>query len=209
MLAWYPLSRIMLHLCTLVTVGLVVLGVIVGYGTDIVGEVVDSFVKVIGQQNPSYQPDARSIAQMKVFFAHALPAVQGAVWVVILFACFYVAAALVRISGRGKRPRDDVPAALRMPRAALGFFAIGLVLAFLGGVPAFIGSAVCGAFAARLHAGRLRRRASSHAREVLALRRPLARLCRGDPVHPAARRLLLRRTARNRGGAPRQAGRPA
>lgn len=147
-LAWYPLSGIMFNLCALVTAGLIVLGIIVGYGTDIVGKVVDAFVKVIGQQNPSYHPDPASIAEMKVFFAHALPAVQGAVWVVILFACFYVAAALVRMSGQSKRPRDDVPAGLRMPRAALGVFAVGLVLAFLGGVPAFIGSAICGAFAA-------------------------------------------------------------
>lgn len=147
-LAWYPLSGIVLHLCALVTLGLIVLGVIVGYGTDIVGEVVDSFVKVIEQQNPSYHPNAAAVAEMKVFFAHALPAVQGAVWVIILFTCFYVASALVRISGRSKRPRDDVPAALRMPRAALAIFVAGLLLAFLGGVAAFVGSAICGAFAA-------------------------------------------------------------
>lgn len=147
-LAWYPLSRIMFNLCALVTAGLIVLGVIVGYGTDVVGKVVDSFVKVVEQQNPSYHPDAHAVAQMKVFFVHALPAVQGAVWVVILFACFYVAAALVRMSGKAGRPRDDVPAALRMPRPAVAVFAAGLILAFVGGVPAFIGSAVCGAFAA-------------------------------------------------------------
>ncbi len=147
-LAWYPLSRIMLHLAALVTVGLVILGAIVGYGTDIVGQVVNSFIRVIEQQNPSYHPNADAVAEMKVFFAHALPAVQGAVWVIILFACFYFASALVRLSGRSKRPRDDMPASLRMPRAALGIFAAGLVLAFLGGVPAFVGSAVCGAFAA-------------------------------------------------------------
>ncbi len=130
------------------TGGLIVLGVIVGYGTDVVGKVVDAFVKVVEQQNPSYQPNAGAVAEMKVFFAHALPAVQGAVWVIILFTCLYVASALVRMSGRARRPRDDVPAKLRMPRSALVAFAVGLALLFLGGTPAFVGSAVCGAFGA-------------------------------------------------------------
>lgn len=147
-IAWYPLAGIVLQLCALVTLGLVILGFIVGYGTDIVGHVVDAFIMVVQRQNADYKPSADSIAEMKVFFAHALPAVQGAVWVIILFTCYYVAATLVRVSGRSGRPRDDVPAALRMPRKGLAAFAVGLVLAMLAGTPAFIGSAICGAFGA-------------------------------------------------------------
>jgi len=145
-LAWYPLSGIMMHLCGLVTLGLVVLGFIVGYGAQVVSDVVDAFIQVLQQQSPSYQPSADAIAQMKVFFAHALPAVQSALWVVILFASLYVAGGIVRLSGRSKRPKDDIPSTLRMPRAALAAFAVGLLMAFLGGVPALIGSAICGAF---------------------------------------------------------------
>lgn len=147
-LAWYPLSRIMMHLCALVTIGLVVLGVIVGYGEKVVSDVVDAFLQVLQQQSPSYQPDAAAVADMKVFFAHALPAVQGALWVLILFASFHVAGGIVRLSGRSKRPKDDIPSTLRMPRPALAAFAIGLLMAFFGGVPALIGSAICGAFGA-------------------------------------------------------------
>ncbi|MGN6550762.1 MAG: DUF2232 domain-containing protein [Pararhizobium sp.] len=147
-LAWYPLSRIMLHLCALVTIGLIVLGFVVGYGRALVGEVVDAFIAVMKQQSPSYDPSADTVAAMKDFFAHALPAVQGALWVVILFASLYIAGFLVRASGRSRRPKDDVPAALRMPRAALGAFLLGVVLTFFGGAATLIGSAVCGAFGA-------------------------------------------------------------
>lgn len=147
-LAWYPLSGIMMHLCGLVTLGLVVLGFIVGYGEAVVSDIVDAFVEVMQQQSPSYRPDADAIAAMKVFFAHALPAVQGALWVVILFTSLYIAGGIVRASGRSKRPKDDIPSTLRMPRAALAAFAIGLLMAFVGGVPALIGSAICGAFGA-------------------------------------------------------------
>jgi len=147
-LAWYPLSGIMMHLCGLVTLGLIVLGIIVGYGHAVVSDVVDAFIQVLQQQSPSYQPDADSIAQMKAFFAYALPAIQGALWVVILVASFYIASGIVRVSGRSGRPKDDIPSTLRMPRVALAAFGAGLVLSFMGGVPALIGSAVCGAFGA-------------------------------------------------------------
>jgi hypothetical protein len=147
-LAWYPLSAIMLQLAGLVTLGLIVFGLIVGYGSEIVGHIVDAFLQVVEQQDASYRPDPKVVAEMKTFLVHALPAVQGAVWVILLFAACYIAAALVRISGRGHRPRDDVPAGLKMPRVALIPLAIGLVLAFLDGVPSFIGSAICGAFGA-------------------------------------------------------------
>ena len=147
-LAWYPLSGILLHLSALVTAGLVILGLIVGYGADIVGKVVDAFLKVMEEQNPSYHPSAEAVSEMKVIFAHALPAVQGAVWVIILFTSFYLAARIVRMSGRANRPQDDVPATLRMPRAGLAAFVAGLVLTLFDGTPAFIGSAICGAFGA-------------------------------------------------------------
>ncbi|TPW32036.1 DUF2232 domain-containing protein [Pararhizobium mangrovi] len=145
-LAWYPLSRILLHLCGLVTLGLVVLGFVVGYGKDVIGPVVDAFVRVMQQQDPTYHPDAATTAQMKDLLAKLLPAVQGGAWVLILFFSLYVAAAVVRASGRAKRPRDDVPRALRMPRAGLGAMLLGLVLLFVGGIPELIGSAICGAF---------------------------------------------------------------
>jgi hypothetical protein len=147
-LAWYPLSGIMMHLCGLVTLGLVVLGFIVGYGEKVVSDVVDAFIQVLQQQSSDYRPDAEAIAGMKVFFAHALPAVQGALWVGILFASLYIAGGVVRMSGRAKRPKDDIPSTLRMPRAALAAFGAGLLMAFAGGVPALIGSAICGAFGA-------------------------------------------------------------
>lgn len=145
-LAWYPLSVIMLQLTGLVTLGLIVFGAVVGYGPGLIGHAIDSFVHFFQQQDPSYQPSSAAIAQMKAIALYTFPASSGALWVAILFATFYVAGALVRLSGRGHRPRDDIPTALRMPRLALPAFAIGLALVFFGGIPAFIGAVICGAF---------------------------------------------------------------
>lgn len=145
-LAWYPLSDIMLHLCALVSIGLVVLGFVVGYGEEIGAEFVDAFVAAIQQQNPGYAPTDRDLDVLKQTFVRAVPLVQGGVWVLILFTAFYLAAAIVRTSGRSRRPKDDIPSNLRMPRPALIVFAIGILLSFFSGSVGLIGLVICGTF---------------------------------------------------------------
>ncbi|EYR78823.1 MULTISPECIES: DUF2232 domain-containing protein [Alphaproteobacteria] len=147
-LAWYPLSNILAHLAVMVTLGMVAVGAIVGYDSAMASQLVDIVIATLKAQEPLYNPDATAVAQLKAVFALALPLVQGALWVFLLFAAYYVATFIVRLSGRGLRPREDMPSTLRMHRNAIFFFLAGLVLAFMGGVPAIIGALVCGTFGA-------------------------------------------------------------
>lgn len=146
-LAWYPLSGIMLHLCGLVSLSLIILGVVIGYGEDTIRPFVDSFIDIMGEQNPEFEPDDASKNEMTAFMTRVLPAAQSAIWVMILFAGWYVACGIVRVSGRAKRPTDIIPADLRMTRPALFVFGAGLALGFIGGAAGLIGSVICGAFA--------------------------------------------------------------
>lgn len=147
-LAWYPLSNILAHLAVLVTLGMIAVGTIVGYDSAMASQLVDIVVEALKAQEPLYNPDAAAVAQLKSVFALALPLVQGALWVLLLFAAYYLATLIVRVSGKGLRPREDMPASLRMHRNAVFPFLAGLVLAFLGGVPAIVGALVCGSFGA-------------------------------------------------------------
>ncbi|MBB5043276.1 DUF2232 domain-containing protein [Shinella fusca] len=147
-LAWYPLSSILVHLAVMVTLGMIAVGAIVGYDSAMAGKLVDIVIETLKEQEPLYNPDAASIAQLKSIFALALPLVQGALWVFLLFLAYYVATFIVRVSGKGLRPREDMPSSLRMPRNAIFLFLAGLVLAFAGGVPAIVGALVCGTFGA-------------------------------------------------------------
>ncbi|MFC3073069.1 DUF2232 domain-containing protein [Shinella pollutisoli] len=147
-LAWYPLSNILAHLAVMVTLGMIAVGAIVGYDSAMASQLVDIVVEALKAQEPLYNPDAAAVAQLKSVFALALPLVQGALWVFLLFAAYYLATFIVRVSGKGLRPREDMPASLRMHRNGIFFFLAGLVLAFLGGVPAIIGALVCGTFGA-------------------------------------------------------------
>ncbi|WP_419910551.1 DUF2232 domain-containing protein [Hoeflea sp.] len=146
-LAWYPLSDIMLHICGLVSLSLVILGYAVGYGEEIVAEVVENLFAVLGDQNPEFQPGTEGQSEMVAFMTRVLPALQSAMWVIILFTAWYLACGIVRVSGRAKRPADFIPAALRMSRLALLIFGVGLALSFIGGTLGLIGAAISGAFA--------------------------------------------------------------
>ncbi|TCN30903.1 DUF2232 domain-containing protein [Sinorhizobium americanum] len=147
-LAWYPLSDILGHLAGLVTLGMIIVATIVGYDSSVSDLMVDMLVEAVKAQEPLYNPDAATISQFKSMFTLALPLVQGALWVVMLFAAYYVATRIVQMSGKSLRPREDIPSSLRMHRNAIFVFLGGLILTFLGGAPAAIGALVCGTFGA-------------------------------------------------------------
>ncbi|MEX3008201.1 DUF2232 domain-containing protein [Hoeflea sp. TYP-13] len=146
-MAWYPLSDIMLHLCGLVSLSLIILGIVIGYGEETVRPFVDYFIEVMGEQNPDFKPDDVSADEMAAFMTRVLPAAQAAMWVLILFAGWYLACGIVRVSGRAKRPADIIPTGLRMSRIAMLIFGAGLALGFVGGPIGLIGSVISGAFA--------------------------------------------------------------
>ncbi|MEA3535380.1 DUF2232 domain-containing protein [Rhizobium sp. CC-YZS058] len=147
-MAWYPLSDILTHLAGLVTIGMLVIGAMLGYDPDMSGRMIDMVIETLKSQEPTYNPDAATVVQMKALFALALPLIQGALWVMMLFAAYYLATRIVSISGRSLRPREDIPSTLRMHRYAIFAFLIGIVLTFTGGIPAIIGALVCGTFGA-------------------------------------------------------------
>ncbi|WP_136658697.1 DUF2232 domain-containing protein [Nitratireductor sp. XY-223] len=146
-LAWYPLSDIMLHICGLVSLSLIILGYAVGYGEEIIRPVVENVFAILAEQNPEAQVDAEVTTEMVAFMTRVLPALQSAMWVIILFTAWYLACGIVRVSGRSRRPADFIPAALRMSRLGLLVFGAGLALSFVGGAAGLIGSVVSGAFA--------------------------------------------------------------
>jgi Predicted membrane protein (DUF2232) len=148
LMAWYPLSDMLVQLCGLVTVGVIVVGVMIGYGPDLTDKMVDALMTALTAQEPSFQPDPDATAQTKSLIVLMLPALQAGIWVIMLFAAYYIATRIVTASGRNFRPREDVPSALRMNRNAIFIFLAGLIACFAGGIPAMVGATVFGAFGA-------------------------------------------------------------
>ncbi|NTJ63875.1 DUF2232 domain-containing protein [Agrobacterium rhizogenes] len=148
LMAWYPLSDIMLHLCGLAAVVIIVAGAVMGYGADLVGQVVDAYITAVNQQSPDLQLNPVAIAKMKSLMLYMIPIAWGMIWVMMLLAAYYVATRIVAASSHNLRPREDIPSALRMNRNAIFVFLVAIVAIFFGGVLGLIAAAVLGAFGA-------------------------------------------------------------
>ncbi len=146
-LAWYPLADLLTHLSGLVTAGMIVIGIIIGYDSSLSSQMVEMMLAT-QQQDPLFNPDAATVAAIKSIFAMALPLAQGALWVMLLFSAYYLATRIVQASGRSLRPREDMPSTLRMHRNAIFVFLLGLMAAFFGGTIGILGALVCGTFGA-------------------------------------------------------------
>ncbi|RKE85352.1 DUF2232 domain-containing protein [Rhizobium sp. AG855] len=148
LMAWYPLSDILLQLCAFVTFAVIALGVIIGFGPEFTDQLVEAMTQAMNSQDPAMLPDPAALEQLKRTMVVLLPIIQGGTWVMLLFLMYYVAQRIVSASGRGKRPREDIPSSLRMNRNAVFLFLAGIIGCFIGGVPAMIGATVCGTFGA-------------------------------------------------------------
>ena len=146
-MAWYPLADIMMHLCAAVTLALIVVGAVAGYGPDTTGQVIDAVIDALNSENPELALEPALIAQYKAMFAVLLPMVQGATSVILLFVAFHFASRIAIASGLSNRPREDVAVALRMNTNAIFVFLAALVVTFFFGGPiGLIGAACLGAF---------------------------------------------------------------
>ncbi len=148
LMAWYPLSDILLQLCAFVTFAVIALGVIIGFGPEFTDQLVEAMTRAMSSQDAAMLPDPAALEQLKRTMLVLLPIIQGGTWVMLLFLMYYVAQRIVSASGRAKRPREDIPSSLRMNRNAVFLFLAGIIGCFIGGVPAMIGATVCGTFGA-------------------------------------------------------------
>ena len=148
LMAWYPLSDILLQLCAFVAAAVILLGIIIGFGPELTSQLVDALTTAMSTQDPAMLPDPAALEQLKRTMLLLLPIIQGGTWVILLFTMYYIAMRVVSASGRAQRPREDIPSALRMNRNAVFIFLAGILACFAGGVPAMIGATVCGTFGA-------------------------------------------------------------
>lgn len=148
-LVWYPLPQLMLHSATFMVIATLIIGWMIGYNADIVDQIVDNLILALNQSGDPAQANfvLADPETTKAVLAKLIPFMQSAMWLVILFSAWYFATQIVRLSGRSKRPRDNVHLTLRMPQLALVFLGVGLVLMFFDGAISYIGAAIAGAFA--------------------------------------------------------------
>ena len=146
-MAWYPLSDTLLAgaivtaICSVIALSLQV-NIETFYTT-----VTDMVAEMMGQVRPDLPVTDAEKVQMIAILRTLFPFVQSMQLMILLFAGFYFGMRILTASGRSVRPREDIPMSLRMNRLAIGVFAGGIVLMFVGGIVSHVGASFAGAAA--------------------------------------------------------------
>ena len=147
-LAWYPLADILLRVCLVVAGGAVALGIVIGYDAGALQAAIDEALNEVARTNPDQFGGllaAEDRAETANLVTGMLPIFQPAIAVLTLIANLYLASRIARAAGLAKRPRDDMPLALRLPVLGLLLFGIALGLSFFEGPVGLVARCFAGA----------------------------------------------------------------
>lgn len=126
---WYPLDRLLFHLCLSVCIGFIVAGLILGFNVDtLVPELVEH-MKELGKNNPQLgvmQDD--QLKALAEFYQNIIPFFLPATWVIVHVVNMHLAVKIARSSGRMPRPSDDIPTTTSLPKPALVILPLSLIL---------------------------------------------------------------------------------
>ena len=147
-LAWYPLADVLFAVALMTGLAYVVIGAMIGFGPEVSAELADQLVAQLQTTNPEvvFTPEGRE--SLRVFLETWVPLVQPFFWMLTLTLSIYLALAVAQRSGLVKRPKEDWPLALRMPRSATFAFLAAVLASFAPGAIGHAGSSFAGALAA-------------------------------------------------------------
>lgn len=146
-LDWYPLGRVLFAIAAMAIAACLFLGWLLGYDPD---AFVPTVVEALGQgggpgMETLSETQLREFAELVIAL---VPFVQPALLTITLVSGLYLGAAVVRVSGRLPRPKDDIPSATHLPKLALPIFGAAVAAVFLGGSIGVVAAVVVGALGA-------------------------------------------------------------
>ncbi len=145
---WYPLGRMLVHLSAAVAVGVVLVGILIGFNrvtmsADVTQALVELFATM---QTTTAPPTAAELTPFVQFYLAIMPFTVTALLVFMLTFDLWLATVVARASGRLKRPRETLWG-VDLPGRALLALAGTTLLAFLPGAAGEVAQVFAGALA--------------------------------------------------------------
>lgn len=148
---WYPIGRLLLHAAGAVSVGVILIGFVVGFDPEtLTREMADALAQWLAQ-SPSATPpptpaELEPFARLNVSL---LPVTLSAVMLFIVVFNMWLGARIAAASGRLTRPRDPLWTAVFPSEGALAFIVV-LLVAFVPGPVGQAAGAIAGSLGAAL-----------------------------------------------------------
>lgn len=149
-IVWYPLSDVIFRLALITGCAFIIVGMLVGYGPELIAEVAEESFKRLTEMNPDYVPSEEAKAGLTQFLTGMTAFLHPAFWLMLLIGNLYISLVLARMTGRLTRPREDWALSLRLPRLAAAVFGAAMIGSFIVGPVGLAATAVAGALAGGL-----------------------------------------------------------
>ena len=151
---WYPIGRVLVALVITMVVATLIGGFAIGFDIEeTTAQVIATYQHVMSTGGTPPMPAAVELEPYVRGTVRLMPAFFPGFWVLVTVLDLWIAARIVRKSGRLARPAEDL-AAVELPIAAGLVFAVTTALAFVGGSLGVIASVISGAlFSAHLLVG--------------------------------------------------------
>lgn len=148
---WFPMGRILLHGAVATAVGLIVVGVIIGYDPEAMTTEITAALSEWLAQSPDGGPPLTP-AELEPFVRFnvvAMPFTTGSLLVIVFVLNLWLAARIAEASGRLARPRERLWTAV-LPTEAVPIFIVAAVAALVPSAVGYAAGAVAGAFGGAL-----------------------------------------------------------
>ena len=131
---WYPLGSMLVHLAIAVAIGVVFVGILIGFDrATMAGEITQALVELFStMRTTGTPPTPAELTPFVEFYLAIMPFSVTAILVFMLTFDLWLAAVVARASGRLQRPREKLWG-VDMPNRALVALAGVTLLAFLPG----------------------------------------------------------------------------
>lgn len=148
---WFPMGKILLHGAAATAIGLIVVGIIIGYDPEAMTTEITAALSVWLAQAPDggVPPTAAELEPFVRFNVVAMPFTTGALLVIIFVLNLWLAARIAEASGRLRRPRERLWTAV-LPTEAVPIFLVAAVAALVPSAVGYAAGAVAGAFGGAL-----------------------------------------------------------
>ncbi|WP_220456109.1 hypothetical protein [Candidatus Liberibacter sp.] len=143
--AWYPLADIATYICVLATMIATFLSKVI-YGTS--KEMASEIIRIAYKDYPDKIPHISQIEKIKSFIIVLRTVLEGFIWVIILFAVWYMAMRIASYFNLSQRMREDMPSSLRMNHIAIPIIAVSISILLFYEHPIAIAGRATGAFGA-------------------------------------------------------------
>lgn len=148
---WFPIGRILLHGAGATALGLIIVGVIIGYDPQaMTTEITAALAEWLARSPDGGPPPTPAELEPFVRFnVVAMPFTTGSLLVIIFVLNLWLGARIAEASGRLARPRERLWTAV-LPTEAVPIFVVAAIAALVPSAVGYASGAVAGAFGGAL-----------------------------------------------------------